>query len=110
MKIYLSGPITNMPNYNAEAFAEAETALHTLGINAINPIRLSDRVFSTFRAISKEPTRHDFMKVDIIELCQCDGILMLDGWTKSWGAKWERIIAKHIIDIPVYYSLDQIPK
>ena len=109
MKIYLSGPISGIANYNAEAFAKAEIALHTLGVNAINPIHLSERVFQRFHAQGKKPTRYDFMRVDIIELCQCDAIFMLDGWPKSWGAKWERIIAKYIIDIPVYYNLAEIP-
>ena len=109
MKVYISGPMTNVENYNKTAFDQAELSLRAIGLDVVNPHSLSDGVFEAFRARGLEPVRSDFMKVDIVELCACDAVYMLPGWEKSWGAKWERIIAKYIINIPVYYSLNDLP-
>ena len=108
-RIYLSGPMSGIPEYNFPAFDQAEYEIASLGLCPINPHRFSEEVFAEFHAKGIEPTRHDFMREDIKALARCDGIFMLPGWQKSWGAKWERIIAKHVFGMPVYESLDELP-
>lgn len=88
MKVYISGPITNNPNYK-EQFSDAEQKLKRAGLEPVNPIT---DVFKTWA---------EYMKDDIKLLCDCDAICLLDGWEKSEGAKLEFEISKalHLIRI-----------
>ncbi len=76
MKIYISGGITNVPNF-MERFAEAEKRLKEWGYEVINP---------TMVTLPKSCTHDDYMKVDLQLLDIADGIYMLNGWDKSKGA------------------------
>lgn len=94
-KIYISGPITGMPNLNREAFTEAKMAL---GKCAVNPFDLNDD--------QKTKKWSDYMRKDISALVQCDSILMLPGWQFSKGAGLELYIAS-ILGFTIYYSLEE---
>lgn len=39
-RLYLCGPITGMPNYNRDAFNDAESALRSAGFDVFNPVHL----------------------------------------------------------------------
>ena len=106
MRIYLSGPMRNIKEYNKQGFYSAEKELKKMGYAVTNPHRLSRHVFKKFNGAMPEPS--DFMRLDIQHLCKCDAVYMLDGWKRSWGAKWERIIAKCILNLPIYYSFDEL--
>lgn len=86
MKIYISGPITNNPNYK-EDFARAEKELVKLGYDFFNPALIE---------LGEDATWGDYMKYDIKELLKCDGIFMLKGWKLSKGARLELFIAKKL--------------
>lgn len=86
MKVYISGPMTNYPNYNKEAFMLAEKYLESLGYEVINPHNLEHKTDNWL----------DCMKTDIIALLDCEAIYMLDKWIYSKGAKLEFIIAKFL--------------
>jgi len=79
--VYISGPITGMPNNNVEAFATRAKLLREQGYYVVNPHELTE-----------DQSGHDwtyYMRVDIIELCKCEMINMLPGWQKSRGANIE---------------------
>ena len=89
MKIYISGPISNNPNYQAE-FQKVEQWLMLKGHTPINPAKLD-------LALPKSKlTYEQFMKIDYALLEMCDGIFMLDGWQKSKGACAELSYAKSL--------------
>ena len=109
LKGYISGPITNIPNYNSDAFNDAAHELACHGFMFINPINITiDIVRDVEAGKYPMPSRYRFMRMDIKALCDCDFVLLLAGWEKSWGAKWERIIAKYVFDIPVFESISDL--
>lgn len=89
MRLYLSGPVSNMPDLNRAAFAEAQAALEAAGYEVINPLNLSGAT-----------DWHDCMRDDIKALMDCGGVAVLDGWERSRGAKIEVSLATRL-DMPV---------
>lgn len=77
MRIYISGPITNVPHFKIH-FDEAENQLKEEYPNAevINP---------TMIVLPETCTHEDYMKIDFMLLDLADSIYMLKGWDKS---KW----------------------
>ena len=79
MKIYISGAITNNPNYK-EDFERAEKQLKYDGHEVINP---------TMVELPPNCTHEDYMKVDFALLDLADGIYLLSNYEKSKGACME---------------------
>ena len=109
-KIYISGKITDNPNYKAD-FEAAESALKIAGFQPVNPAE---------EHLPDGATWADYMRQDIKLLCDCDAIYMLNGWRESAGAKIEHKLARDLgieiiyeIKKPVYnaeYRRDQYIK
>lgn len=87
MRLYISGKITNNPNYK-EDFGKAEKWLLSKGITPINPCKIND--------ICDKLTYEEFMKVDYCLIDLCDGLFMLKGWQDSKGALSEMCYAKSL--------------
>ena len=80
MRIYISGPITNVLDYK-EKFARAEQNLKAKYPDAeiINPT-----------VLDKLPLTYDeYMELDLRLLCMCEVIYMLEDWEDSKGANRE---------------------
>jgi hypothetical protein len=92
--IYISGPITGLPNLNKDQFSYYEEIIKTMNFQSINPFNLVSEI--------DQQTKNweDFMRVDIKAMMDAGIILMLPGWEKSVGASCELFIAK-ILKIPV---------
>lgn len=91
MRIYISGPVTNVLDYK-EKFATAEQYLKLTYPNAeiINPTMI----------VLPESCKHeDYMRIDFMLLDLCDAIYMMQGWDLSKGACMERgyAMAKDLI-------------
>ena len=88
--IYISGPMSNTPNSNLEAFDEAEKQLKQLGFDVLNPHKICEELNTKFFGMGKSPEYEDYLKEDIIQmLSKCDTVLVLPGWRQSKGAKLE---------------------
>lgn len=87
-RVYISGPITGIPEYNKPAFIEAENKLRSMGYDPVNPFDIN--------IVNKDKSWDDYMREDIIALCGCDLIMMLPGWETSRGAKTERALAESL--------------
>ena len=86
MTIYVSGPMSGLPNNNVPAFTKATKALRKKGYRVVNPAELD----------KNEPCRtwEDCLRRDIRQLTKCTDVATLPGWTKSRGAVLELHIAK----------------
>ena len=88
--IYISGPMSNTPNSNLEAFDNAEKQLVGLGYDVLNPHKICEKLNTKFFGMGKSPEYEDYLKEDIIQmLSKCDTVLVLPGWRQSKGAKLE---------------------
>jgi len=82
--------MTGRLNFNRDAFIDAESLFCLHGHEVVNPWRLG---------AVKGWRKHDYMKRDIAELAKCDGIYMLPGWLRSWGAKREYLVARFVFGL-----------
>lgn len=83
MRVYISGRIKDYPEH-LEHFQRGVDLVVGKGHEAVNPCDIDAGV---------DPTYEDFMRADIRAMMDCDGILMLDGWEKSAGARCEHHVA-----------------
>jgi len=89
MRYYLSGPMTGIPEYNFPAFHEAAAVLRQRGYNILNPAELK-------RSIEDNVPRSFYLRGDLKELLDCQGIILLPGWEFSRGAELELGIARQL--------------
>ena len=83
MKIYISGAITNNPNYK-EDFERAEDYLQREYPNdeIINPALVNS-------FLPKSTSHKEYMRMSFCMLDICEAIFMLKGWSKSCVANRE---------------------
>ena len=95
MKIYISGKITNDPDFK-EKFKKAVYYLienkeilfpEENEISYFNPAEVT---------LTGTPTWQDYMKYDLKILIECNAIFMLKDWKESEGAKLEHHIAEKL--------------
>ena len=81
MIIYISGPISNIPDFK-DNFEKAEEKLKTEfpGAEIINP---------TMVVLPESCTHEDYMRIDFMLLDLADAIYMMKGWELSKGACME---------------------
>ncbi len=97
MILYLSGPITGELNYQTN-FYMAHILVTFRGHDALNPAFLPKGI--GYRAA---------MDIDLTMLKHADGIVMLQGWKKSRGARRELKEAIRL-GLKVYYGADSVPR
>ncbi|CRM05332.1 DUF4406 domain-containing protein [Pseudomonas sp. WP001] len=85
-RIYLSGPMTGLPDLNFPAFASMTDSLRAGGHTVTNPAELNPDGGSW----------NDCMRRDIAALMECDTVATLPGWEHSKGACLEVLIAKRL--------------
>lgn len=88
--VYLSGPITGVPNY-WEAFEKAEDQLTSLGWAVLSPAKHPQGL-----------TNEQYMRMDFAMIDVADVVLFLPGYQESHGARLEQqyceYIKKHCCD------------
>ncbi len=99
-KMYISGPMTGLEDWNYPAFHAMAAAAESAGWLPINPA-------DNFGGKPDLP-KHVYMLMDIQNLLHAQAILMLVGWEQSVGARLERKIAQ-ALDLHVFYAADGIP-
>lgn len=93
MKVYISGPITNEPNYRKK-FRRAALWLAVGGHEPVSPVDMLSGIHFDYE---------QYMAIDLAAVRQCDGVYMLKGWESSEGAKREKECAD-AYHIPVFYQ------
>ena len=93
-RIYLSGPMTDIEEYNYPLFNKIASEYRVKGYLVSNP--------AEFFGGKGDRTREEYMRLSIIVLLKCDEILMLPGWEASKGAQLEKLIAEEL-ELKVFY-------
>lgn len=86
-RVYLSGPMTGLPELNFPAFNAEAARLRSLGFEVVNPVD-----------INPDPATgwHACMRNDLKALLDCDMLALLDGWQRSSGAHLEMHMAHRV--------------
>lgn len=85
MRVYLSGPMTGLPENNFPAFHAHAAALRAEGYDVVSPAE-----------IQEAGTWELCLRNDIRELCTCDAIALMPGWEGSKGANLELHLAHRL--------------
>lgn len=94
-RLYISGPMTGIPDYNYPFFNNVAVALRALGFDVVNPAELHPNPGS----VSWE----ECLREDIAALMYCDTLVLLPGWMGSKGANLELQVAQSVgIDVLHY--------
>jgi hypothetical protein len=100
-KVYLAGPMSNLPQFNFPAFYAATAALRAAGYDVVSPAELDDEEDAGAAMSSKDGspesakrTWGDFLARDVKLLADTGitGIIFLPDWQKSKGAKLEAFV------------------
>ena len=86
--IYLSGPMTGLPEYNYPAFTRAAEILRADGHSVYNPAEYPHN-----GPPDQFPIRPAFAQYALFICLQACSIVLLPGWNKSRGATAERALA-----------------
>lgn len=98
MKYYLAGPMTGLPELNFPAFHSVAAFLRSRGEVVVNPAEINPDVDADWL---------ECMLEDIKQLSKCDAIYMLNGWTNSYGAQIEYLVAKKL-GLTIEYEVDDL--
>ena len=94
MKLYIAGPMTGYPGFNFPAFHAAARVLRAQGHDAVSP---AEQFGGNTTLPYQVYTRHDAELILTVE-----GIVLLDGWGKSTGAKTETALGLWL-GLPFFY-------
>jgi len=86
--VYLSGPMTGLPDFNRPAFHAAAAALRAQGYVVINPAEVD---------LGPDATWADYMRVHLAEIARrVTQVFVLPGWESSRGAQLEVHVARSL--------------
>lgn len=86
--VYLSGPMTGLPDFNRPAFHAAAAALREQGHVVINPAEVD---------LGPDATWVDYMRVHLAEIARrVTRVFVLPGWESSRGAQLEVHVARSL--------------
>ena len=91
--IYLSGSITDNPDYKSDFLKAYELCRKKFGdsVEIFNPC-----------SVTNKNTWLEYMIADLEHLKQCDSVVFLQGWKKSSGCMVEKICAEKM-NLKIYY-------
>lgn len=96
MKIYISGPITGVPDA-PDRFGIAADRLWNAGLTPLNPYDVPGCVGGD--CVGEKRHGHTWecwLRHDLAALLTCDGVATLAGWRTSRGAQLECHVAEHL--------------
>lgn len=99
MRIYVSGPMTGIVDYNFPEFRRAADSLNRAGYEAVDPSRHGVDLDSW----------GDYVKRDLVDMLTCDAVALLRGWEESRGARLEVHVALEL-GMPVTSVADWVER
>lgn len=86
-RIYVSGKMSDLPDFNFDKFEKAERQLLDKGYSVVNPHKIPENQVEGM-------SWGQYMVNDLRYILQCDAIAVLDDWTTSPGAQLEMLFAQ----------------
>lgn len=83
-RIYLAGPMSNLPDLNYPAFHAQAARLRAMGHTVLNPAENHEPACKSWAG---------YMKLALAQLLTCDTIALLPNWSNSRGATIEHRLA-----------------
>lgn len=112
MKVYISGPMSGLPDYNRAAFERAAAELRQMKFDVISPVELDKEDGFSFEGPLTPKGYWQFLGRDLETIGTSDvGLMfMLEGWWKSRGARLE-VFQALLLGITVfeYTSMRPLP-
>lgn len=91
-RVYVSGPMTGLPEFNFPAFTSAAERLRAMGHDVVSPHEVAHDDNGEPGTIAWGV----YLKRDLAEMLTCDTILLLPGWETSRGATLELYVATQV--------------
>lgn len=88
-RIYIAGPMKGYPGLNFKRFNQVAVYLRSIGHDVVSPVEVGEK-------LPKDTPIAEYLKADIREMIECDGIALLEGWEKSCGATCEAAVARSL--------------
>ena len=117
MKVYVSGPMTGIPEWNGPAFLEAAAALREIGHEVFCPAEIDlENGFDWHGLTGNENLRDEKYNFDIRKVLRddlvwiadhADALFLLPGWSHSRGARAEVALAA-ALDLRASTRLDGV--
>lgn len=102
MRVYISGPMTGIQNFNFPAFNAAASKLRAMGYEVVNPVDING---------DHSVPWTDCLRKDLKEMLNCDLLALLPGWQNSKGAHLEMHVAHRVgIGIVMVDDLDPLER
>lgn len=106
MKLYIAGPMTGIDDWNYPAFFDTEAQLRALGHQVLNPATNDGDTLEAALAAAGSPERPNhpwayYMRRDLPQVMEVDGLCLLPGWQNSKGARLEVHVAT-ALGLPLY--------
>jgi hypothetical protein len=111
MRVYLAGPMSDLPEYNADGFRKAARYAKAQGWTVFSPHDtkpshggqpcIGDPATWTYhRGLTH--TYACWLAASMAEMVRCDALLMLPGWEDSRGARieWDHAVKRGMV---IYY-------
>jgi hypothetical protein len=120
MRVYTAGPMTHYPQFNFPAFIRLAEKLRAAGYEVVSPAEL-DNEADRARALASPDgspihydsgmTHADFLARDIKIIADggIEAIVVLPGWERSKGARWETF-SGYLCGLPVYRDVFNGPE
>lgn len=118
MKLYLAGPMSGIPKFNYPAFFEAAELLRDQGHEVVSPAEMDSEANIAVSMASEHGYLSEYkdswgtiLAEDVrVVADEVDGVVMLEGWPDSRGARMEAFVAA-TVGKPVYEleELHEIP-
>lgn len=85
--VYISGPMSGLPNLNFDEFNKATEKFRSEGWNVVNPAEVNPDLNADWI---------ECIIADIVAMKDCTHIYMLDNWQSSYGAVIEKTVAEKL--------------
>ncbi len=87
-KLYLSGPMTGVKNFNHDLFNKVAAEFRMVGFDVCSPSEFFDG--------DKTREREEYMREAFKYLLEADTVVILPGWEQSKGARIEITVAQEL--------------